>query len=81
MDWLIVGVRLIDAHFQDGCLSHEWGAIQQSHLEWTDSKQTGKRWVLSGLTRQLCEVITPDGMESGVYWTDSNVAYNATKWY
>ena len=41
--------------FWDGCLSHEWGAIQQTYLTWTKSKQTGKRWV-AGLIRQLWEV-------------------------
>ena len=54
--------RLIDCQnkigwrsFWDGCLSHEWGAIQQTYLTWTKSKQTGKRWV-AGLIRQLWEV-------------------------
>ena len=41
--------------FWDGCLSHEWGAIQQSFLTWTNSKQTGKGWV-AGLIQQLWEV-------------------------
>ena len=41
--------------FWDEYISHEWGAIQKSYLDWTDSKQTGKRWV-TGLIQQLWEV-------------------------